>query len=139
MEAQPYEENKFYDFDYIVNTQISSRLDWEELYHNLLTTIDYMIGIDNELPTFLQKCEINKGVDNSSVFPQFLVLCEEAIVSTDLSIVTTAFDEVQNHLNTIDLIKLWLSEDSDYDKKTWPKLKVSIDENRLSMRRRFRD
>jgi hypothetical protein len=35
------------------------------------------------------------------------------------------------------LILAWLAEDSSYDEETWPVLQKTIEENRLSKRRRF--
>jgi hypothetical protein len=39
----------------------------------------------------------------------------------------------------ISLIKQWLADESGYDETTWPLVKKSLEENRLSGRRRFRD
>ncbi len=33
----------------------------------------------------------------------------------------------------------WLADESGYDEKVWPELKESIERNRLSRRKRFRD
>jgi poly(3-hydroxyalkanoate) synthetase len=33
----------------------------------------------------------------------------------------------------------WLADESGYDEKVWPELKRSMEENRLSSRKRFRD
>ncbi len=35
------------------------------------------------------------------------------------------------------LLDTWLADESGYDERVWPRLKRSIEENRLSSRRRF--
>jgi hypothetical protein len=35
------------------------------------------------------------------------------------------------------LLDSWLADESGYDERVWPRLKKSIEENRLSSRRRF--
>ncbi len=37
----------------------------------------------------------------------------------------------------IALIERWLSDESDYDEKTWPELKAALDQDRLSERKLF--
>jgi hypothetical protein len=39
----------------------------------------------------------------------------------------------------IALIDRWLSDESDYDEKTWPELKAALDRDRLSDRKLFDD
>jgi hypothetical protein len=39
----------------------------------------------------------------------------------------------------LDLITLWLADDSGYDEQVWPLVKEAIEENRLSDRERFCD
>lgn len=39
--------------------------------------------------------------------------------------------------DAIALIDRWLSDDSDYDEKTWPELKAALDRDRLSDRKLF--
>ena len=39
----------------------------------------------------------------------------------------------------IALLDEWLADESGYDEATWPRLKASIERNRLSSRRRFGD
>ena len=40
---------------------------------------------------------------------------------------------------TIRVIQEWMKDDSGYDEKVWPTVKKNIDENRLSVRHRFRE
>ena len=37
------------------------------------------------------------------------------------------------------LLQEWLADDSGYDEEVWPKVKLIIEENRLSLRKRFCD
>lgn len=39
----------------------------------------------------------------------------------------------------IALIDRWLSDETDYDEKTWPELKAALDRDRLSDRKLFDD
>jgi len=39
----------------------------------------------------------------------------------------------------LSLLSNWLADDSGYDQRIWPELKKSIESNRLSTRRRFRE
>jgi hypothetical protein len=41
--------------------------------------------------------------------------------------------------SAIALIEEWLNDESGYDEETWPKLEKTLEENRLSTRRRFND
>ena len=37
------------------------------------------------------------------------------------------------------LLDTWLADESGYDERVWPRLKKTIEENRLSLRKRFDD
>ena len=37
------------------------------------------------------------------------------------------------------LIQEWMDDESGYDEEAWPRLKASIEDNRLSYRKRFED
>ena len=41
--------------------------------------------------------------------------------------------------DAIELIENWLADESGYDDEAWPRLKRSIEENRLSYRKRFEE
>lgn len=43
----------------------------------------------------------------------------------------------KKNAKAIALLESWLADESGYDEKTWPRLKRSIERNRLSYRRRF--
>ncbi len=45
----------------------------------------------------------------------------------------------QKNQPAISLLRQWLAEDSGYDEAVWPELKRSVEENRLSPRKRFHD
>ena len=47
--------------------------------------------------------------------------------------------QVQKNLNIIRLLNQWLEEDSNYDEEVWPVIKESLENNRLSSRRRFHE
>lgn len=39
----------------------------------------------------------------------------------------------------VKLLDIWLADETGYDERMWPRLKKSIEENRLSARKRFDD
>ncbi|OGG53868.1 MAG: hypothetical protein A3F84_03675 [Candidatus Handelsmanbacteria bacterium RIFCSPLOWO2_12_FULL_64_10] len=51
---------------------------------------------------------------------------------------TSAAQQAKNEA-AVRLLKEWLKDESGYDEETWPKLKETIEANRLSYRRRSHD
>ncbi len=49
---------------------------------------------------------------------------------------TSAVQQAKNKA-AVRLMKEWLKDESGYDEETWPRLKETIETNRLSSRRRF--
>ncbi len=48
--------------------------------------------------------------------------------------------EIENrNRETLRIIQEWIKDDSGYDEKVWPTVKKNINENRLSLRPRFRE
>lgn len=48
-------------------------------------------------------------------------------------------DRRERYRKVAALIDEWSNEESGYDEEAWPRLKASIEENRLSYRKRFED
>jgi hypothetical protein len=67
-----------------------------------------------------------------------------SITASGLTLLQVTGQESQRPLSErsealIRLVNRWLNDDSGYDERTWPALKKTIEEDRLSSRKRFRD